>query len=211
MAAKETGVAMTHTNMVRDIDGNNYPTIQLGNNEWMTENLRVTHFRDGSPVPEPAAGHWPANEEAARAWYDNLEAHSMRFGALYNWNAATHPAGICPPGWTIPEEQHWNDLAAVLGGHEEAGEALRAAIFWDTPVEATNSSQFSALPGGYRNEDNEQFAGMRTYGGWWSATPAGDNGAVASVLKAANGLIIETVSRHRGLSIRCMKVNDHNP
>ncbi len=205
LIAEESGTEMTHTNMVRDIDGNNYTTIHLGNNEWMTENLRVTHFRDGSPVPEPAADQWPGNEQAARAWYDNLEIHGRRFGALYNWHAATHPAGLCPPGWTIPDEQHWNDLTGYLGGLDEAGQALRTAIFWNTPVEATNTSQFSALPGGYRHEDNDQFAGLRTYGGWWSSAPADENGAVASVLKATNGLIIETVSQQRGLSIRCVK------
>ena len=47
---------------VTDIDGNVYPTKRIGNQLWMAENLRVTHYRNGDPIAEVSdrevwAGH----------------------------------------------------------------------------------------------------------------------------------------------------------
>ncbi|HJL62556.1 MAG TPA: hypothetical protein QF517_11415, partial [Pseudomonadales bacterium] len=41
-----------------DIDGNCYATIQIGDQIWMTENLKVTHYQNGDEMPYPSQEAW---------------------------------------------------------------------------------------------------------------------------------------------------------
>ena len=40
-----------NTGSMQDIDGNIYPTIKIGNQVWMTENLATTKYRNGLSIP----------------------------------------------------------------------------------------------------------------------------------------------------------------
>lgn len=115
---------------VNDIDGNTYKTIIIGNQEWMAENLKVTHYPDGSPmklvedelkwVELGDLSHW---EQGAYCYYNNNS--SSVYGALYSWTAATnnktssgYPSdvqGICPEGWYVPGDMDWIKLLMNLG------------------------------------------------------------------------------------------------
>lgn len=191
-----------------DIDGNRYPTVQIGSDVWMAENLRVTKFRDGEPVfSMQSASEWTGTDLAAYSIYDNIDAHSGTFGLLYNGYAVHHPSGICPEGWMVPEESHWQSLADHLGGNEIAGQALKAARYWDVITSNfSNASGFSALPSGYRSSGDGYFVSLRTIGGWWSLSADGLSTASVYMLQAdSNSLTNLLVSANRGYAIRCVK------
>jgi uncharacterized protein (TIGR02145 family) len=57
---------------VTDYDGNVYLTIKIGNQVWMAENFRVTHYTDGTVIPEVIDNTaWAADVAGARCWYNN--------------------------------------------------------------------------------------------------------------------------------------------
>jgi uncharacterized protein (TIGR02145 family) len=62
----------TNPGTVTDYDGNNYDTIKIGNQVWIVQSLRVTHYNDGTPitnVTDNAA--WAALTTEAYCWYNN--------------------------------------------------------------------------------------------------------------------------------------------
>lgn len=61
------------TGTVTDIDGNVYPTkVMLDGNEWMTSDLIVSKFNDGTPIPVVTDNTaWAALTTAGMCWYDN--------------------------------------------------------------------------------------------------------------------------------------------
>jgi prolipoprotein diacylglyceryltransferase len=90
---------------VTDVDGNKYPTISLGGQVWMSENLKVLHFRDGSVIPA-------------------VSGKNSRTGLQYNWHAVNNDKKLCPSGWHVPTQSEWASLISSLGGAEVAGGKL---------------------------------------------------------------------------------------
>jgi uncharacterized protein (TIGR02145 family) len=57
---------------VTDIDGNVYPTICIGTQEWMADSLKVEHYNNGTDIPEVTDNAtWTALATGARCRYDN--------------------------------------------------------------------------------------------------------------------------------------------
>ena len=91
---------------VTDIDGNVYRTITIGQQEWMTENLRTASYSNGTLVTNIAdMDEWEANtSEGSWVFYDNDESNDAVYGKLYNWYAVTDSQGLCPEGWHVPSD-----------------------------------------------------------------------------------------------------------
>ena len=78
-----------------DYDSNAYPTFQIGMQEWMAENLRVTHYRNGDAIPNVTDnGAWAALTTSAYCWYDNDQTIYAKYGALYNWYSVDDSRGF---------------------------------------------------------------------------------------------------------------------
>ena len=106
-----------------DIDGNEYQTVQIGNQVWMAENLRVKHFRDGTPILHaPSHEDWlGASGKFAKslpAWcsYNNELENENKYGLLYNYSVVNCKSVIAPEGWRVPEEKDFDNLFNYLGG-----------------------------------------------------------------------------------------------
>ncbi|MFN3528776.1 MAG: FISUMP domain-containing protein [Bacteroidia bacterium] len=193
---------------VSDFDGNMYPTVIIGNQEWMAQNLRTTHLNDGTPIPRINLNTaWQQASSEALSWYDNDSiTHHVIFGPLYNGFVAQNPL-ICPAGWSVPYAEDWDTMVTVLGGPNIAGGALKDASteFWEAPNEgATNSSGFTGLPGGWRSQTDGSFAFKGQRGGWFvqqRGTGLAFRWLSWSVASAGNG----PIQPNAGMSIRCFR------
>jgi uncharacterized protein (TIGR02145 family)/uncharacterized repeat protein (TIGR02543 family) len=199
--------------VVTDVDGNEYTTVLLGGQEWMVENLKTTHYRDGSPIPrvtDDAA--WGALTSPGFCWYDNDSAtYNEDYGILYNWYAVadTNSHILAPDGWRTATSSDWDALFTFLGGTGVAGGKLKETglAHWITPnTGATNESGFSGLPGGTRLV-NGTFNLIGNDGGWWTENEHDSGNALASGLHYSHE---QAVSRYMepkklGNNIRCIR------
>ncbi len=188
---------------LKDIEGNTYKTILLGKQEWMMDNLKVTKYRNGQPIPHIQDSIvWNAWKNGAYVFYKNDTKH----GILYNWMAVNDSRGVCPTGWHVPSGFEWDTLSKFLGGDEVAGGKMKAKLHWETPnTSATNESGFHALPKGlYGVNGSFNNIGKNAY--WWSSSEHGVSSAWGreigfneSALFAGHG------DKRDGLSVRCIK------
>jgi uncharacterized protein (TIGR02145 family) len=169
---------------VTDIDGNVYQTIKIGDQWWMAENLKVTHYRNGDPIPNVTdPGEWTALSTGAYCEYDNDIDNAAVYGRLYNWYAVDDSRDIAPDGWHVPSDAEWMQLEMYLGlsqaqaeatgwrGTDEGGKLKETGTdHWYSPnTGATNESGFTALPGGYRSgAGNSEY--LNWYAVFWSST-----------------------------------------
>ncbi len=105
---------------VTDIDGNVYETVQIGEQLWMAENLKTTHYNDGSEIPNITNnGEWSGLSTGAYSDYMNNPTNSETYGRLYNWYTVDDDRGVCPTGWHVPSDEEFMALEMELGMSEE--------------------------------------------------------------------------------------------
>jgi len=215
---------------VTDIDGNEYVTVIIGDQEWMAENLRVTGDAEGNDI--------------TRYCYDNDPDWCDLYGGLYTWNTAMNgessssenPSGvqgICPTGWHVPSDAEWTELVNYLDSQgfpnsdvvNGAGNALKSCRQVGSPLEGCNTSEhprwnshgthygfdefgFSALPGGFRLTDGS-FYYLGTIGYWWSSTEYSSTRAWYRYMWHFYGNVHRSSSnKPLGFSLRCVRVID---
>ena len=167
-------VSNTTTGTATDIDGNVYSTVAIGTQVWLKENLRVTKYNDGTTIPLVTdATAWGNLTTAGYCWHnDDMNTYGTTYGALYNWYTV-NTAKLCPTGWHVPSDTAWTTLETYLGGSSvAAGGKLKetGTTHWLSPnTGATNSSGFTALPGGYRFNYGT-YDSIGNFGLWWSST-----------------------------------------
>jgi len=157
---------------VTDIDGNQYSTINVGNDLWMAENLAVTHYNDGTPIANITDNdQWIVTLSPAMRWYDNNEEIYKQIGALYNWYVV-ETGKLCPQGWHVSTEKEWELLAWTVSGNAIAGNKLRAKgndIWKPSENIGTDFIGFNALPGGFVHDFTGKTSSFGEYASFWTS------------------------------------------
>ena len=208
-------ILQTMFDTVTDIDGNMYYTVRIREQEWMAENLKVTHYTNGATIMNITDySQWAQLTSSAFSWYGNdYQTYGQYYGALYNWYALTDPRGLCPEGWHLPSAEEWDTLFIQLGGELVAGGKLKSSHtalyqhpYWVPPnYLGTNESGFSAFPAGFRSYQGGVFSGLGPSGYWWSSTPdtVDIKGIWLSTISFA--AYSELFNRNSGASVRCVR------
>ena len=100
---------------VTDIDGNVYETLLIGEQLWMAENLKVTHYKNGDEIPYPSDEDFGSCDEGQYGIYDNDSTNADIYGNLYNWFVVDDERGVCPEGWHVPSDEEYTILIDYLG------------------------------------------------------------------------------------------------
>jgi uncharacterized protein (TIGR02145 family) len=193
---------------IRDIDGTFYNVVQIGDQTWMSENLRTSRYSNGDAILNVISGSdWSACSNGAWCFYENDLANEAIYGKLYNWYAIADNRNICPIGWHVPSDFEWNDLTAYLGGNLIAGGKMKSQVHWSAPnTGATNESNFNGFPGGYRMASNGNFNSIGYVGYWWSSSEVNSSNALFYNLQYDNEVVQRSlVNKRNGFSVRCIK------
>ncbi len=194
---------------VIDYDGNSYRTVQIGSQIWMTENLRVAHYNDGSTM-QVKIGNIIINfgSPGTLRYPEDNNSNAPIYGGLYDY-ACVETNKLCPTGWKVPDDSDWQALSDYLGGSETSGNALKelGIDHWAAGNQGCNESGFTARGAGRWHESgNSQSNDFHTWAYYWSATVNNDNPSywnlTYSTTTTSQNL---SPSKDRGCSIRCIK------
>ena len=202
-------ISFTTKGLVTDIDGNVYYTVTIGSQVWMAENLKTTKHNDGTAIPlvtDPT--QWGNLTTPGYCWNNNDETtYKNTYGALYNWYTV-NTGKLCPAGWHVPTDAEWTQLIDYLGGENIAGGKLKetGTTHWLSPnTGATNETGFTALPGGWRNEDGT-FHSIENYGQWGRSTEYLTMWAwFRGMYSGFSNVDRHTLPRRDAFSVRCVK------
>jgi uncharacterized protein (TIGR02145 family) len=189
---------------VTDYDGNTYKTVRIGDQTWMAENLRTTHYSDGTLVQNFV--------------YNNDETNVSKYGRLYRWAAVMRSAassnsnpsgvqGVSPEGWHIPSSAEWLELINNLGGTAVAGGKLKSigTTDWIEPnTGATNESILNGLPAGFFRVDGV-FMKLNEWCIFISSTTTGIGISVHMLKSNSANITPEMFHPMDALSVRCVK------
>ncbi len=199
----------------------NLPNVTICTQVWATKNLDVTTYSDGTIIPQvtdPTA--WANLTTGAWCYYNNDAGNNATYGKLYNRYAAagiydaaslanpTLRKKLAPTGWHVSTDAEWTTLTTCLGGESVAGGKMKetGTAHWISPnTDATNSSGFTGLPGGYRNYDGT-FANIRYDGFWWSSSELDTANAWSRNLYYYGGTVYRYLkAKTAGFSVRCLR------
>lgn len=228
-AVVDVGVSCSGAATVTDYDNNTYNTVLIGNQCWMKENLRTTHYSDGTSIP---LGSSTSNTTAYYYVDDNISNVST-YGYLYNWPAvmgnssssSANPSGvqgICPTGWHVPSDAEWTQLSDYVGSQTQyqcsansayIAKALASTSGWAINMSnlcavglepsSNNSTGFSALPAGCYGSNLSYFGAYATF---WSATNISGNFVYHRQLTYYGAYLYRNFNdKFYGYSVRCLR------
>ncbi len=172
-----------------DEDEPDFPTVVIGEQEWMAENLKVTHYQNGDPIPDGTGLGWTWPDQDYYFMVNDDPDLVDTYGLLYTGFVVKDEREVCPAGWTVPTNAQWQVMEMQLGmswkvanvwgvalghGHDEGGKLKATGTeYWNLPnVGATDEFGFSVLPAGYRSQD---FMNQGQRANFLTSTPVGNS------------------------------------
>ncbi len=217
-------------------DNKSYSTFQIGKQCWIAENLAyLPSVSPSSAGSEATPYYYVYGYQGTDVAAAEVTSNYQTYGVLYNWPAAmagqassnnvpSGVQGVCPVDWHLPSDEEWKILEGEVdsqygypdpewdgtdGRGTDAGGNLKEAgtTHWASPnTGATNSSGFTALPGGFRSTSGSfSSIGLSTN----FRTSTDDNGTSYSWGRFLNKDFDEVsrISRNKayGFYVRCLK------
>lgn len=210
-----------------DYDGNVYRTVKIGRQCWMKENLKTTHYSNGTAI----SLYQPGSTNSIWFYYPNGDSNNVNtYGCLYSRKAAmkgssssaSNPSGlqgVCPDGWHVPSEAEWLELEGYVSCQSQnvcgnniryIAKALAANSRWNynsvdcaigNPQYSNNATGFSALPAGNYSSG---YVGYET--AFWTATDFPQSSNLVSILFHSDDyLIYHSDDGRLSCSVRCVK------
>jgi uncharacterized protein (TIGR02145 family) len=197
--------------------------VSIGTQIWTTKNLDITTYRDGTQIPQvtdPTA--WSKLTTGAWCYYNNNSVNGITYGKLYNWYAVagihdndpnTPNKILAPTGWHVPSDAEWTTLTTYLGGKSVAGGKMKSTgnltsgtgLWSGGNTDATNSSGFTALPGGWCNISGT-FTSISNDGRWWSSSDYNPADTWGRDLSQGTATVSSyNYNKTYGFSVRCLK------
>jgi len=203
------------TATVTDVDGNVYNTITIGTQTWMLENLRVTHYQNGDPIPNGATGYnWVTTFTPAYTPTNGDPANNTTYGLFYSGGAVNDARNIAPSGWHVPTDADWYTLEYYEGmtatdvASNPGDNGLRGNF--GGKLLAGGSSGLNLQLGGYIVGDTPapDYQGFGQFGAYWTSTPGTNSAAESNWARAFNiagtGPVYRTYLSG-AMSVRCVK------
>jgi uncharacterized protein (TIGR02145 family) len=219
---------------VTDYDGNVYNTVKIGNQCWLKENLKATHYSDGTALVNGSLTGIGGDDIYLKAFYnfEDNDSLSELTGKLYTWAAAIngyvsnndvlqtgHRQGICPIGWHIPSDEEWGELELFADNTLQnpyvfglrgsiGGSILKSNLMWNT-ASGNNKYGFTILPGG-RKENNIlnnafEYVGYNISAGFWTSTYYQGNGVFRYFFDTSTQVGRGNSNPAHSYSVRCIK------
>jgi uncharacterized protein (TIGR02145 family) len=160
---------------VSDIDGNVYPTVKIGEQIWMAENLKTSRYQNGDPIlTNLSEKDWKNSGKGAFVYYDDDTSNNNLFGKLYNWYAVMDKRKICPVGWHIPADTEVRTLMNFLKKNNYTHKSLLYNKTWSVNdlnnAESFNLTGFSALAAGKKDYYTYRYSSKYEAAYFWTTT-----------------------------------------
>ncbi len=174
----------------------------------------------------PTSGARTENKEPWPGPSTSVSGYVGTLGYLYNWYAVNDSRKLCPNGWHVPTDAEWTTMIQALNPSQvvngtimgiqstTVGNALKSDVTntsigsglgWNPGSTGTNTSGFSALPGGYRT-GNGFFNNIRIDAIFWSATEdVNIDALVRSISNNVGNVYRNTNPKSTGNSVRCLR------
>jgi uncharacterized protein (TIGR02145 family) len=193
---------------ITDIDGNVYKTVNIGNQCWMQENLKTRHYNEGTVIQTDLdSSQWRQATNGAYCYPDNDSNNNAVYGKLYNW-WTVYSGKIAPKGWHVPSKYDWATLFDFVGNF--TANKMRTETGWTqyTGITNTNSSGFSALPAGGRDNKGLYSSPVGEVCGFWSSSVpdySSESASCCTMYYTSFPAYFNTFYVSYGFSIRCVK------